>query len=426
MTIRKLFLGSLLGAAFACLSHSATGGDWPSFRGPHGTGETDAANLPTEWSKEKNIKWFYKLPGPANSSPIVSNGRVFVTCAENEGKKRNLYCIDRKTGKQVWVESVDYDKAEVMHKTNHHSGATPAADGERVVVWHGSAGLYCYSFAGKLQWKATDMGPFTHIWGFGSSPIIHKGKVFLNAGPGKTQFIAAFNLNDGKLLWKKDEPGGSDSRKGRLNGSWSTPIVRTIDDKEQLICSMSTRVLALDPETGETLWELGGLEGSKGDLMYTSPVFRDNVGVVMGGYSGPIVAFRLGGSGDVTEKNTVWKSERPQPQRIGSGVVVGDYIYVANADSGTANCFHLETGMQMWRERLGNGAHWGSIVHADGKLYVTNQRGVTHVFKPNPEKFERLATNDLKEPSNSTPAISDGELFIRTARGLYCIGNGDK
>jgi len=419
MTTRR-FPATLLLVASLVTPLTTTAGDWPGFRGLNGNGKTSETNLPVEWNKEKNVKWSFELPGPGNSSPIVSHGRVFVTCAEDEGTKRHLYCIDRKTGKLLWKKTVVWNKPEKMHKTNPYCGSTPAADGERVVVWHGSAGIFCYDFSGKELWKK-DLGPFTHIWGYGSSPVIHNGKVFLNAGPGKRQFLIALDLKSGKQVWKTDEPGGSDSAKGRYIGSWSTPVIVTVDGQQQLLCSMPTRVVAYHPDSGKLLWEISGIKGPRGDLFYTSPVVAGDVGVVMGGYKGPIIAFKLGGSGDVAEKNILWRSKGPQPQRIGSGVVVDEHLYVANADGGTAQCFELQTGKLKWRTRLGGGAHWGALVFADGRLYVTNQRGVTHVFKPNPEMFESITTNTLGERSNSTPAMSDGEIFLRTAGGVYCI-----
>ena len=204
-------------------------------------------------------------------------------------------------------------------------------------------------------------------------------------------------------------------------GSWSTPVIAGINGKTQLICSMSTRVVAYEPETGKILWTVGGLNGPNGDLAYTSLLIGDGIGVAMAGYTGPIVAFKLGGKGDVTKPNTLWSSQGKQPQRIGSGVIVGKYIYVANADSGTAHCFELATGKVMWQARVAAGAHWGSLSYVDGKLFVTNQAGTTHVFMPNPDEFELVAKNTLGEPSNSTPAFSDGQIFLRTSKGVYCI-----
>ncbi|MCH8840834.1 MAG: PQQ-binding-like beta-propeller repeat protein, partial [Planctomycetes bacterium] len=187
-------------------------------------------------------------------------------------------------------------------------------------------------------------GPATHIWGYGSSPVIHDGKVFLNFGPGKRQFLVALGLKDGKEIWTFDEPGGNDTRAGRMAGSWSTPNIVKVDGKDQLLCSMPTRVVALNPADGKLIWEIKGLNGPNGDLLYTSLVFNGNIGIAMAGYTGPIVAFKLGGKGDMTEANTLWTSKGKQPQRIGAGIIVEDHVYIANADSGTAHCYELKTG----------------------------------------------------------------------------------
>ncbi|GAB4163053.1 MAG: hypothetical protein Tsb009_39770 [Planctomycetaceae bacterium] len=422
MTRRQLCF-TFLSVVLAVVSNfdcETSAGDWSGFRGPHGTGIAQETALPTEWSKTKNVKWRMPLPGPGNSSPIVSNGRVFITCAEENGTKRNLYCLDRKTGKPLWVQTVVYEKPEKMHKTNPYCGSTPAADGKRVVVWHGSAGLFCYDFSGKELWKA-DLGEFTHIWGYGSSPVLHDEKIYLNCGPGKRTFLIAIDLNTGKELWKKDEPGGADTRNPRMVGSWSTPVIAKVNGEFQVICSMPTRVVAYQPDSGKILWTLDGLRGPNGDLVYTSPLISGNIGVTMSGYTGPIVAFKLGGRGNVTKTNTLWKSKGKQPQRIGSGVIIGQHIFMANAGPGTAQCFDLKTGNVKWQTRLAAAAHWGSLCYVDNKLYVTNQAGTTFVFHPNPDEFELIARNSLGEPSNSTPAFSNGEIFLRTSKAIYCI-----
>lgn len=396
--------------------------DWPAFRGPRGDGISRDTNIPVEWGPDENIAWRSELPAPGNSSPVVSNGRVFVTCATDEGGKRNLYSYDRTDGKRLWVKTVHHKPGEDTHKTNPYCGSTPAADGERVVVWHGSAGLFCYDFDGSELWS-NDLGDVGHIWGYGSSPVLHDGKVILNFGPGEDTFLAALDLENGELLWKTPEPGGNNARQPRMVGTWSTPVVAEVDGDEQIICSMPTRVVAYEPHSGEILWTCGGLPSPRGDLVYTSPQIADNLGVAMGGFRGPSIAFRLGGTGDVTARNRLWRNTEKQPQRIGSGVVVDGAVYVANAGPSTIECIDLQTGEIRWRERV-KGGFWGSTVYADGRLYATNKDGVTYVFRPNPKKFEPVARNDLGEPSNSTPAFSDGQIFLRTFRAVYCVDDG--
>jgi outer membrane protein assembly factor BamB len=398
---------------------SALADDWPAFRGPGGNGVAQEDKAPLHWGPGQNVRWKVSLPGPGNSSPIVSGGRVFITCAENEGKKRNVYCFDRRTGGKLWVRTVEFPTVEPTHRSNPYCASTPVTDGSRVIVWHGSAGLFCYDFDGKELWK-NDLGETRHDWGYASSPILHRGKVILNFGPGSRTFLAALALKDGKLLWKHDEPGGLDATDKRMVGSWSTPIVIKVDGKDQILCSMPTRVIACDPETGSLLWWCGGLATEKVDLVYASPVVSGEVGVAFTGWiNGPTIGFKLGGSGDVTASNRLWLEK--QTQRIGSVVVVDGRLFIVNAGPGTAQCMECQTGKVLWTERLDGGESWGSVVMAAGRLYVTSRRGVTTVFRPDPEKLDVLAMNDLGEPSNATPAISGGQIFLRTDQHLYCI-----
>jgi outer membrane protein assembly factor BamB len=419
----KRRLSSYWAGALCVIATSGIAGDWPAFRGPNGNGVTGEDNAPLHWGPGKNLRWKAALPGPGNSSPIVSRGRVFVTCAENQGKKRNLYCFDRRTGERLWTRTVELDAVEPTHRSNPYCASTPVADGSRVVVWHGSAGLLCYDFKGVQLWE-TNLGAIRHDWGYASSPILCRDKVILNFGPGSRTFLTAISLKTGNLLWRRDEPGGLDATDQRMVGSWSTPIVIQVNGKDEILCSMPTRVIACDPESGSLLWSCGGLASDKADvkadLVYASPLVCGEIGVAFTGWvNGPTIGFKLGGAGDVTASNRLWLEK--QPQRIGSGVVVGKRLYIVNAGPGTAQCIDCQTGKALWTERLEGGESWGSVVMAAGRLYVTSRKGITTVFRPDPEKLEVLATNDLGEPSNATPAISDGEVFLRTDQHLYCI-----
>lgn len=410
----------LLGLAAALLVGAGTlsADDWPAFRGPAGNGTSAEKSAPTAWAPDKNIKWKAPLSHPGNGSPIVSNGRVFVAGSEDaEGKKRSLYCFDRKDGKQLWVKTIDFGKVMPTHETNPHSSSTPAADGKKVVVWHGSAGLHCYDFEGKSLWSR-DLGAFDHDWGEGTSPVIHDGRIFLNSGPSKKKvFVGAYKLETGETIWQKEEPFKGDGFKNeeeQFMGSWCTPLVV----KDQVICAMATRLVSYAPEDGKILWYAEGLRFNNGDLSYSSPVVAGDIVVTVGGYGGPSMGVKLGGSGDVTATHRVWRNAKNQ-QSIGSGIVVGDYLYMP-WDANTIDCIDPKTGKQVWRGRT-KGPAWGSLVLAGGHGYVTDKKGRTTVFKPNPEKLDLVATNELGEDSNSTPAISDGQIFIRTFKNLYCI-----
>jgi len=399
--------------------------DWPMFRGPGGRGVSSESDVPTQWGKEQGIKWSIKLNEPGNGSPIVSNDRLYFASASRDGRERRLHCLDRTNGAAHWVCSVEFGEVEKTHNTNPYGAVTPATDGERVVIWHGSAGLFCYNTAGELVWSR-DLGKFHHVWGYASSPLIYNGKVIQLCGPGERQFLTALDLTTGETLWEVSEPGGSASEKGKYIGSWASPLIVSVDGRDQVLCGLPSRVIACDPDTGDILWSVTGIEGDRGSLMYTTPLFSDRHGIALGGFGGPAIGFQLGGEGDTTEQHRLWREvgQPRNPQRIGSGIILGDVFYIANADDqGSIECRDVQTGRQRWElRRTNDGPHWASLLLADGRLYATGQKGVTRVFAANPDQYEEVAVNDLGEQIHATPAISNGEIFIRTWDALYCIG----
>jgi outer membrane protein assembly factor BamB len=408
--------------ASVLLITSAQAGDWPAFRGPAGNGFSTETNVPVEWSAEKNVRWKVELPDEGNGSPIVVGDRVLVNCAQDEGKKRGLYCFARKDGKLLWSQIIDFGKVMPTHQTNPYCSTTPVSDGRVVVTWHGTAGLFCYDLDGKELWRR-DLGEFRHMWGYAASPILYKNMVIQNCAPGKHTFLAAFDLKTGKDVWSVDETqtgNGNNREGGGPMGTWSTPVVTQIDGRDQVVCFQPKRVVGYDPMNGKIQW-FCTLENPKGDLAYSSPMISDGICAAFGGYNGASMAVKLGGSGDISDKQLWYKKQNPQS--IGTGVIIDGYVYIPDAGPNTIRCLKADTGEEIWTHRAG-GSHWGSIVVAEGRAYVTNQAGTTIVFRPNPEKFDGIAENKLDEHCNATPAISDGQIFIRTFEHLYCIGGG--
>jgi outer membrane protein assembly factor BamB len=417
-----LWAACLVTAGFSSIvSPSASAANWPMWRGPTNDGVTEETELPLKWSTTENVKWKVSLPDRGNSTPVVWGDKVFVTQPIEREGKRLLLCFDKKTGNKLWESGITYKEPELTHATNPYCSASPATDGERVVVFFGSAGVFCYDMEGKEQWKRTDLGRQHHIWGNGTSPVIAGDRLFLNFGPGEKTVLYCFDKKTGKTLWEHKEPGGASGEGAgkKWLGSWSDPLLRKVGNRYELLMTYPGRACAFDPMTGKELWTCEGMT----QLVYNSPVYADGLMVAVSSYGGSGMVVKAGGNGNVTSTHRVWHLPKVQ-QRIGSGVIHEGHYYVLT-DGGIAECRDLKTGEMVWNERLKGpgptGQNWSSLVRSGDKLYAANQGGDCFVFKASP-KFELLATNSLGEKIIGSIAVSDGLLFIRSYQNLWCIG----
>jgi outer membrane protein assembly factor BamB len=393
-------------------------GDWPQWRGPSGTGIAANATPPLEWSRDKNVLWKVELDGEGNSSPIVVGDKLFLAHSPKDSQSRSLRCYARANGELLWTKTVEFKAKEATHKTNPYCSSSPTSDGERVVVWHGSAGVFCYDLNGELLWKR-DLGPVDHVWGYGSSPVISGNVVLLNYGPGTNAFVVAMNKKTGEDVWRKEYAGMKSAKPGDFHGSWSTPVIYKEGNETAALLSLPHKLLSVNVANGGVIWSCDGLS----KLAYTSPLLESNVVVAMCGYHGPSIAVKTGGKGDVTETHRLWRADKNVPQRVGSGVLVNGQIYILN-ESGVMWCKDSLTGELQWEGRLGKGKSWSSVVYAAGRLYATNMEGTTIVLSPNSKKCEVLAENKLGELTRGSPAFVDGQVYLRTYESLIAIGEG--
>ena len=406
------------------LLFSATGfaANWPAWRGPQADGVTTETTLPLNWSATENVKWKIDLPAPGNSTPIDWGDRVFLT--QSAGEKRTVMCLDRKDGKLLWQQGPSWTEPERTHPTNPLCSSSPVTDGERVIAWFGSAGLYAWDLAGKELWHV-DLGKQDHLWGYGSSPVINGDLCYLNFGPGVRSFVVAVNKRTGKEAWRfdvpppavKEGPGGGGNPD--FVGSWATPAVMTIGGHSQIVVALPGAVYGLDPANGKELWHCNGLNA----LDYAQPLLVDGTVLGFGGYNGFALGAKMGGTGDITTTNRIWQEKR-NPQRIGSGVVVDGHVYMGS-DAGIIQCIDAKTGQPVWQERPqvpgGRASSWSSIVRSGDRFYLTTKASDTVVFRVTPQ-YELLAVNSLADGmTNASIAVSDGELFIRTHAHLWCI-----
>lgn len=416
----KRLLASLV--LFFAIASTLAAADWPAWRGPTGQGHSEEKNPPLKWNgkNQENVKWKIQLANPGNSTPIVWGEYVFVTQANKGGGERSLLCFARDTGALKWQKDVAYNEKEKNWRDTWYANASPVTDGERVVVSFGSAGMYCYDFTGKEMWKQA-VGKWEHEFGNSASPILYDDLAILWCGPNKgmgRNYLLAVDKKNGKKKWEHNEPVGS----------WSTPVIVKVKGQDQLLLGHSLDVKGqpeskagflkgFDPKTGKELWACQGLNS----YVYTSPLVADDIAVSMSGYGGSALAVKLGGTGNIT-KDRLWLHPKPATQRVGSGVIVGEHIYMVD-ENGVVHCYELKTGNDLWKdEQKLNGSTWGSIAHADGRLYLLMKNGDTIVMAAKP-KFEILATNSVgpAEETNSSIAISNGQIFIRTFKYLWCI-----
>ncbi len=396
--------------------------DWPAWRGPTGQGVSEEKNLPLKWSAKDNVKWKVALANQGNSTPVIWGEKLFLTQANKGGTERSLICFNRADGKILWQKTIAYTEAERNWDQNWYANASPVTDGERVVVSFGSAGLFGFDFNGKELWKRTDLGKFEHAFGNSASPILHGDLAIQWCGVNEKgrNYLLAVDKKTGKTVWEHDEP----------YGSWCTPVIASIDGKDQLVFGQSQDVKGateaktgylkgIDPKSGKELWSCRGLDS----YMYSSPLVSGGVAVGMSGYGGSSLAVKLGGSGNITG-DRLWLHPKPAGQRVGTGVILGEHLYMVD-ENAVPHCYELKTGVDLWKDegKLRGGLTWGSLVAADGKLYLLMRNGETVVLAANP-KHEVLAVNSLGagELSNSSVAISNGEIFIRTFKTLWCIG----
>ncbi|MBX9679079.1 MAG: PQQ-like beta-propeller repeat protein [Gemmataceae bacterium] len=418
--------------------------DWPSWRGPRLDGASAETDVPLEWSANKNIAWKTPIPGVGHSSPIVHGDRVFLTTCLPKDEKRVLLCLDRKTGTILWDREVVKSVLEPKHGLNSYASATPATDGKHVWVSFVAyrprnegddqprkprdAGyvpkqlkesvsemvVACCTVNGDLVWKKTP-GQFYSRHGFCTCPIPYKDTIILNGDQDAEAYIVALNKADGKEKWRIE-------RNERYR-SYCAPLIVEAAGKTQMVLSGANYVDSYNPDTGEPIWKVKGPT----EQFVASPVFGDGLFFLTAGFpTYHNLAIRPDGTGDVTKTHVAWHESKTAARKaayVPSPIAHDKWFYVIS-DLGFLNCFEAKTGNRLWIEQLGM-HHSASPISAGGRLYAISDEGDTYVLKAG-ATFEVLAKNSLGENCYSSPAISQGQLFLRTAgktgSHLWCVG----
>jgi len=411
-------------ARFICLValaiSSIAADDWPQWRGPGLNGISDEKDLPVHWSRDENVAWKLALPSFSGATPIIWGDRIFLNVAEKEDLA--LWCVDRTRGAVLWKKHLSGGNFKIGKQ--NMSSPSPVTDGTNVYAMTGNGIVKAFDFAGNELWARDiqkDYGRFGLNWGYGSSPLLYEDALYIQVLHGmKTRdpsYLLRIDKKTGKTVWRVERPTEAVHESP---DSYTTPVVLRYGGKVEIVVSGGDCVTGHDPATGKEIWRGNGFNVQK-DPNYrviASPVVSDGV-IYTPTRVRPLQAFRAGGHGDITETHRLWAFQNGPD--VPTPVTDGTYFYTVN-DRGIAWCLDAKTGKEIWGpQRIHKDTYSASPVLADGKIYITDEDGVTSVFKAGP-KFELIAENNLDDYTLSSIAISGGQLFIRTAQHLYCIG----
>jgi len=394
--------------------------NWPQWRGPSLNGVSTEKNLPAKWTTEENIAWKLAMPEWSGSTPIIWRDRIFLNVAE--GNDLYLWCVDRTRAAVLWKKLLG--SGNVKMRKQNMSSPSPVTDGKTVYVMTGTGILKAFDFAGKELWMRDiqkDYGQFGLNWGYASSPLLFEDSLYVQVIHGmKTDdpsYVMRINRTSGKTIWKVERPTTAIRESP---DAYTTPALLVYGKTTEIVITGADCVTGHDPATGKELWRANGLNPDNNPFhrIVASPIIFNDI-IYAPARVRPLLAFKAGGRGDISTSHLLWSTANGPD--VPTPVTDGKYFYIVN-DRGIMWCLDAKTGTEIYgQQRLKPGTYSGSLVLADDKLYITNEEGLTTVIKAGP-KFEVIAENPLNDYCLSSPAISDGQIFIRTATNLYCIG----
>ena len=417
--MRKRVLGIL---AVSVLSLSVVRAEnWPQWRGPNLNGVSNEKNLPVKWSAEENVAWKVAMPGLSGSTPIIWRDRIFVSVAEADNLA--LWCIARNNGEVVWKQPLG--AGNVKMRKHNMSSPSPVTDGRAVYVITGTGILKAFDFAGKELWTRDiqkEYGAFGLNWGYASSPLLFDDSLFVQVLHGmktdEPSYVMRIDKKNGKTLWKVDRPTNAIRESP---DSYTTPALLRYGKTTEIVITGGDCVTGHDPANGKELWRANGLNPENNPFyrIVASPIVFNEI-IYAPTRVKPLLALRAGGRGDITSSHVLWSTVNGPD--VPTPVTDGKYFYIVN-DRGIVWALDAKTGAEVYgQQRLKPGTYSGSPVLADGRIYITDEDGLTTVIAAGP-KFEVLAENPLNEYCLSSPAISDGRIYIRTSGHLYAIGS---
>jgi len=396
---------------------TATAQEWTRFRGPNGTGISDATTVPTEW-KDADYNWTIDLPGTGHSSPVIYGTKLFLTSCNEDSSMRHVLCIDTNSGNILWKNDLKFASYK-KHKNNSFASSTPCVDDKHVyVLWHSkeSSPLIAFDHEGNEAWRF-ELGPYLHGQGGATSPIVYEDMVIVANDQKKPSFLLAVDRASGKERWRIDREG--------QRACYSTPCVFTPKDRpsELVFSHCYEGIIGVDPKDGTQLWHID-VFGRASQRALGSPVLTDDLVIATSGGVGgerQLVAVKPEGPAAHVTTAEAWRTNKQTPH-VPTPIIYKDWLFLWS-DQGIASCLDNVTGKNVWMERIG-GNYFGSPICVDGKLYCIDLDGNVLVIAA-AEKFERLAKMALGEGSKATPAVSDGVMYLRTESKLFSIGGSN-
>lgn len=399
----RFLLPNVIGILLAAATVSRAA-DWTEFRGPGQQGHSDEQGLPLTWSAEEHVVWKTDLPGLGWSSPAIAGGKIWLTTGVDDGRSLRVLRLDAASGAlEQSIEVFAPAEPGSVHTKNSHASPTPVIDGERVFVHFGSHGTACLSRDREILWKAKL--DYNHRHGPAGSPVVVGDLLVIACDGTDIQFVVALDKTTGKEVWR--QPRGE----GRM--AYSTPTLAAVDGQPIVVSCGGEFVIAYTPESGVERWRFrypGGYSN------VPRPVTGFGLTFVSSGYDTPVFyALPLDGTGELGDDRVAWKTTKAVP-RNASPLLVGDELYMVS-DNGVISCLDARSGTVHWQERLG-GDCTASPLHADGRIYITDENGVTKVIAPG-KTFQELATNELPGRTLASLATADGAIFLRTDTAIY-------
>jgi outer membrane protein assembly factor BamB len=434
-SLRSVACAALLTGVTLLAWHApARGEDWPAWRGPRGDSTSRDSGLPVAWNESAGIVWKTPLPPWGTSTPAIWGDAIFVTTQHED--ELLVIRLDAKHGAIQWTQKVGESptdrtgkkrEKQKFHQLHNLASPSPVTDGKLVVVHFGNGDLATYDFQGKLRWRRNlqeDYGGYTIWWGHANSPVLYRDLVVsvcmqdsladLSDTPAAS-YLVAHDLETGKERWKSARMTGAPSEQG---DAYTTPLLVQAAGKNQLIVMGANQLDAYDPETGKQRWYLGGLVGGR---TVSGPTPGDGLVYVTRGMRGPLLAVKLGSTGERSSADIAWRHEKGTPDTP-CPVLWGEFLFTVT-DDGIARAFGAVDGRLHWTERL-KGDYKASPLAAEGRIYFLNTRGLCTVVSAS-DRFQKLSENELPGETLASPAAAGGRLFIRSRQALYCLGAKD-